>query len=339
MTSNSPTRAPQASKQDAVNSEHLLAERPSRWRAVLGRLAGPLGGLIALCILMTVLTPYFFTVRNFLNIGSQVAPIAIMAVGMTMIVIIGGIDLSVAAVATFTMMVTASLYQDAGWPFIVALLAGIAVGALSGFTNGILITVGKLQPFIASLATMSVAAGLSLFVTNASPVFGFPEWFEWLTTGDFIGGAHFDIALTLVIFVLAAFWLRFRPAGRSLYAIGGNAEVARLAGIPVARTEVQVYVVAGILYAIAGALIASRLNTANPVADPTTLLGVIAAVVIGGASLTGGIGTMSGTLVGVLIIGVVNNGLALLNVPSFLQQVILGGVIVAAVLAERFRKR
>lgn len=316
---------------------------PTRTHAALlwlrSNLAGPLGGLILLCIVMAVLSPFFFTARNLLNVAGQVTPVAVMAVGATLVVIIGGIDLSVAAVSTFTMMVTAALYQNAEWPFPLAMLVGIGVGATAGAVNGLLITVGKLQPFIASLATMSAAAGLSLGITNATPINGFPDWFTWLARGDFIGTVAFDVFFALLVFVATAFWLNFRPSGRSLYAIGGNEEVARLSGLPVTRTKMKVYVIAGVLYSFAAILISSRLDTANPVADPTVLLSVIASVVIGGASLMGGIGTMSGTLIGVLIIGVVNNGLALLNVRPFLQQVILGAVIVIAVLAERFRRR
>jgi ribose transport system permease protein len=317
--------------------------RPGPGGAILSwarnNLAGPLGGLIILCLVMSILSPFFFTARNLLNVAGQVTPVAIMAVGATLVVIIGGIDLSVAAVATFSMMGTAALYQNSGWPFIAAVLVGIAVGGLSGLLNGVLITVGRLQPFIATLATMSAAAGLSLGITNAVPVSGFPDWFTWLTRANFVGPLHFDVIFTLLVFAAAAFWLNFRPTGRSLYAIGGNEEVARLAGLPVNRTKMKVYIIAGVLYSLAAILVSSRVGTANPVADPTVLLSVIASVVIGGASLAGGVGTMSGTLVGVLIIGVVNNGLALLNVRPFLQQVILGAVIVIAVLAERFRRR
>lgn len=322
---------------EAVSAPRGTLSSAARWTRT--NLAGPLGGLIVLFVAMSVLSPYFLTVTNLSNIASQVTPVAVMAVGATLVVIIGGIDLSVAAVATFTMMTTAALYQNAGLPFMPAMFVGIGIGVLAGAVNGILVTIGKLQPFIATLATMSAAAGLSLGITNAVPVSGFPDWFTWLARGDLLGPIRFNVLFALAVFAATAFWLNYRPSGRSLYAIGGNEEVARLAGLPVLRTKLKVYIIAGALYACAAILVSARVDTANPVADPTVLLSVIASVVIGGASLAGGVGTMSGTLIGVLIIGVVNNGLALLNVRPFLQQVILGAVIVIAVLTERFRRK
>lgn len=298
------------------------------------RLGGPVVGLVVMIVALSLLSPYFLTARNISNILSQISDVGIMAAGAFLVILIGGIDLSVAAAMALTMMVTAYLYAQQGLPFVLALIAGLLVGALVGLVNGVLVTIGKVQAFVATLATMSAALGLTLVITNGNTINGFPEWFGNLTSIKWFG-IPLQAYLMAAIYVVLAFWLRFRPRGRALYAIGGNEEVARLSGLPVRRLKTLVFVIAGSLAAVAGWINISQLDSAQPTAGSGYLLNVIAIVVIGGASLAGGSGSMGGTFIGLLIVGVLNNGLSLLHVNPNLQQVVVGAVILAAVLTDR----
>jgi ribose transport system permease protein len=300
---------------------------------------GPVIGLIALVAVMSVLSPYFLTPHNLLNVLNQVGEIGVMAVGEALVLILGGIDLSVGSTLAVSLMVAAWLWQDQHLPFALGVVVGLAVGALVGLVNGLLSTYGKVQPFIATLATMSAGAGMALYVTGGNTISDFPTWFLQLTNGHILGFIPIEDILLLSVFGVSAFYLRARPNGRALYAIGGNEEVARLSGLPIRSMKIRVYVISGLLAGVAGMLVGSRLNSAQPTSGSADLLSVLAAVVIGGASLTGGSGTMFGTLVGLLIIGVVNDGLALLNVSPYLQQVVLGAVIVIAAMTDRARKK
>lgn len=297
-------------------------------------LSGPLGGLLVMVIALSFLSEFFLTAQNLSNIATQISDIGIMAAGAALVILIGGIDLSVAAAMALSMMVTAWLYDAHGVPFALALLAGLLVGALVGLVNGLLTTYGRVQPFVATLATMSAAAGMALYITNGSTINGFPTWFGDLTASD-VFGIPLQGILLVVVYAGLGFWLRFRPGGRALYAIGGNEEVARLSGLPVRVAKTKVYVIAGALAAVAGWINISRLDSAQPTAGSGYLLNVIAVVVIGGASLAGGVGSMGGAFVGLLIIGVLNNGLSLLHVNPNLQAVVIGVVILAAVLTDR----
>ncbi|WP_137845376.1 ABC transporter permease [Microbacterium sp. 2FI] len=310
------------------------AIRIAQVKTKLKILSGPLIGLILLIVVMSFLSPVFLTPNNLVNILVQVSYIGIMAAGATMVIILGGIDLSVAAVLGFSFMVVAVTYQKLGWPFWFSIIVGLAVGAGIGLLNGILVAYGNIQPFIATLATMFAATGLSLYLTNGTPILGLPDWFQGLSQTRWLG-ISLQVYLMIAVFVIAGLWLRFRPAGRSLYAIGSNEEVARLSGIRVKAMQLRVYALAGLLAAIAGLVVGARLNAAQPGAgNSSDLLAVIAAVVIGGASLAGGVGSMWGTFVGLLIIGVLNNGLTLLDVSPHLQPVVIGAVIILAVLSD-----
>ena len=295
---------------------------------------GPLIGLILVCIVFSFTSPYFLTVRNIFNVFSQMTEIGIMAAGAALVILIGGIDLSVGAVLAVTLMLNAWLYRDFGVPFGLSCLAGLALGAFIGWFNGILSTYGRIQPFVATLATMSACSGFALFITNGSPVTGFPEWFGAITSANFLG-LPLEFVILVSVFLIVAFWLTFRPSGRALYAIGGNEEVARLSGINTRRTKVMVYAIAGFLAALGGLIVGSRLDAAHPTAGVNDLLSVIAVVVIGGASLSGGSGGMLGTFIGLMIIGVLRNGMALLNVSPNLQPVVIGIAIILAVMLDR----
>lgn len=297
-------------------------------------LPGPLLGLIAVVILLSFLSPYFLTTRNIMNIFSQVSDIGIMAVGAALVIITGGIDLSVGAVLAVTIMTNAWLYRYGGVPFPLAVLAGLCVGALIGLVNGCLSTYARIQPFVATLATMSACSGIALFITNDKPVTGFPEWYSVFTERVF-GTLPVEAIIMVAIFLIAEFWLRFRPGGRALYAVGGNEEVARLSGLNVQRIRIGAYVLAGILAAVAGVIVQSRLDSAAPTAGGADLLNVIAAVVIGGTSLAGGSGSMLNVFIGLLTIGVLRNGMNLLNVSPDLQPVVIGIAIILAVITDR----
>jgi ribose transport system permease protein len=295
---------------------------------------GPLIGLIVLLVLFSLLSPYFLTARNFSNLLQQVAILGIMAAGATLVILIAGIDLSVAAVMAFTLMFSAWLYKSLELPFSLALVAGLAMGALIGAINGLLTTYAKIQPFVATLATMSICLGLSLLITNGNTLNGFPSWFAQAATAK-IWEIPLQAVLMFAIFGFLALWLKFRPTGRALYAIGGNEEVARLSGLNVRLVKTLVYAIAGGLAAVAGWLNMATLDSAQPTAAGTYLLNVIAVVVIGGASLAGGVGTMGSTLLGLFVVGVINNGMSFTGISPNAKPVVIGVIIILAVLADR----
>jgi ribose transport system permease protein len=307
--------------------------------ATLRGTAGPLVGLILLCVLLSLATDTFLSVRNALNILDQVTVLGVMAIGMTFVILIGGIDLSVGSVLALAMMVMGWLANVVGVPLPVSILIALAAAGLCGMVSGVLITAFRVPPFIATLAMMSVARGLANMITDGQQIVGFPDWFTTLAISRHFGILTATVALMLVILVVAAAFLRYRAGGRMLYAVGGNPEVARLAGIDVRLVNIGVYVVAAVLAGLAGIVLAARLDSVQPSSGFGYELDTIAAVVIGGTSLSGGTGTVGGTLIGVLIIGVLRNGLNLLNVSPFLQQVVIGVVIVLAVAAETLRRK
>ncbi|WP_434615867.1 ABC transporter permease [Tabrizicola sp. M-4] len=300
---------------------------------------GPLIGLILLCLFLTFWTDTFFSVRNFLNILDQITVLGIMAVGMTFVILIGGIDLAVGSVMALTMMVMGYLHVEAGLSMGIAIPAALGVAALNGLVAGILITRFNVPAFIATLAMMSIARGLASMITNGQQIIGFPSWFNLSAIVRYGGFLTLTVALMLIVFVLAILYQRYRYGGRALYAIGGNPEVARLAGINVTLMTIMVYVVCSVLAGLSGVVLGARLDSVQPSSGVGYELDAIAAVVIGGTSLSGGTGGIGGTIIGVLIIGVLRNGLNLLSVSPFMQQVIIGLVIVLAVTAETFRKR
>lgn len=297
---------------------------------------GAIGGLVLLCGLLWILTPYFLTVANLLNVMEQTAINAIIAVGMTYVIISGGIDLSVGSLLAVAGVVLA-LALKADWPVLLASAAAIVVGALGGLANGIGIALGRLPPFIMTLGMMSVARGAALLVTDGRPVSGFGAGFRSLATGR-VAAVPAPIVLTLLIYVCAHLVLSRTRFGRYVYGIGGNEEATRLSGVPVRFHKTVVYGVSGAASAVAAIVLTARLNTAQPIAGINYELDAIAATVIGGTSLTGGDGSLAGTLIGALTMGVLRNGLNLLGVSSFLQQLVIGVVIITAVLIDRLLK-
>jgi ribose transport system permease protein len=302
-----------------------------------GRQLGTLAGLLALALVLWTLTPHFLTVSNLLNIAEQATIIAIIAAGMTYVIITGGIDLSVGSVLAFAGVVMASFLQR-GVPLPLALIVGVGAGLLCGLVNGLLITVGRLPPFIATLGMMSVARGAALMFTEGRPISGFSETFRSLATGEVIR-IPAPVIIMIGVYVIAHFVLRRTKLGRYAYAIGGNEEAALLSGINVKLYKTMIYGIAGLLSGLAAILLTARLNSAQPIAGMSYELDAIAATVIGGTSLLGGEGTVVGTLIGALIMAVLRNGLNLLSVSSFIQQIVIGTVIIVAVLIDMALKR
>ncbi len=302
-----------------------------------GRQLGTLSGLLGLIVVLWILTPHFLTVSNLLNVAQQATIIAIIAVGMTFVIITGGIDLSVGSVLAFAGVVMANALLS-GLPLPLALLIGLGVGLLCGVTNGLLITIGRLPPFIATLGMMSVARGAALMFTEGRPISGFSEGFRSIATGEILR-IPTPVVIMIVVYLIAHFVLKRTKLGRYTYAIGGNEEAALLSGINVKLNKTMVYGIAGLLSGLAAILLTARLNSAQPIAGMSYELDAIAATVIGGTSLLGGEGTVSGTLIGALIMAVLRNGLNLLSVSSFFQQVVIGSVIIFAVLIDMALKR
>ncbi len=314
--------------------------RPSRiWLSKLTGATGPLVGLLVLCVFLSISTDAFLSLRNGLNILDQITVLGIMAVGMTFVILIGGIDLSVGSVLALSMMVMGWTANIAGMPMPLAVVFALAASAVSGLLVGLLVTMFRVPAFIATLAMMSAARGVANMITDGQQIVGFPDWFTMLAIDRHFGILTATVFLMLAVVVIAWVFLHFRAEGRMLYAVGGNPEVARLAGINTQIVTIAVYVVSAVLAGLAGIVLAARLDSVQPSSGFGYELDTIAAVVIGGTSLSGGSGGIGGTLIGVLIIGVLRNGLNLLNVSPFLQQVIIGVVIVLAVGAETIRRR
>jgi ribose transport system permease protein len=303
------------------------AEAPS-WkrysRSLLSGSGGALFGLVVLFVILSITAPHFLSGRNMLNVTDQVTVLGILALGATAVIVTGGIDLSVGSVLALSTMVLGWLSHDGGWPLWAAMIAAVAVGAVFGALNGLGVTLAKLPPFIATLAMMIV---------------GYPDWFFELSSNRYVGFLSTTTIVLIVLYVCGWVYLRYRAGGRALYAIGGGSEVARLAGLKVRKLTIGVYVMAGALAGVAGIVLATRLDSSQPSAGTGYELDTIAAVVIGGASLSGGVGRVTGTIVGVLIIGVLRNGLNLLGVSPFLQQILIGLVIALAVMADVLRRK
>ena len=298
---------------------------------------GTLIGLLVLMMFFWILSPHFLTVPNLLNVAQQTSINAIIAVGLTFVIITAGIDLSVGSIMAFSGVVLASILGT-GLPIPLAISAGLLIGLACGSINGILIAYGKLPPFIATLGMMSVARGGALMYTNGRPISGFSNDFRFLANGE-IFSIPISIIIMVLVYLIAHFILTKTKLGRYVYAIGGNEEAAWLSGINVKFYKIIVYGICGMLSGLAAVILTARLNSAQPIAGIMYELDAIAATVIGGTSLVGGEGRVFGTLIGALIMGVLRNGLNLLGVSSFLQQTIIGSVIIIAVLVDMTLKR
>ncbi|HDX9612603.1 ribose ABC transporter permease [Bacillus cereus] len=296
---------------------------------------GSLIGLVLIIVVITALNPAFIEIPNLFNILRQVSINALIAFGMTFVILTGGIDLSVGSILALSSALVAGMMASGMDPFL-AMAVGLLAGLVMGIVNGIIITKGKVAPFIATLATMTIFRGLTLVYMDGRPITGLGDhlMFQMFGRGYFLG-IPVPAVTMMIAFAVLYFILKKTTFGRRTFAIGGNEEAAALSGINVTRIKVMIYGLSGILAALAGIVLTSRLDSAQPTAGTSYELDAIAAVVLGGTSLSGGRGWIVGTFIGVLIIGVLNNGLNLLGVSSFFQQVVKGLVILLAVLIDR----
>jgi ribose transport system permease protein len=294
--------------------------------------------LIVIFAYLSFASPDFLTSNNLFNVGAQTAVTAIIAMGMTLVIITAGIDLSVGSVAALAGVMGAKLMSDVGVPVIPAVAGGVLVGALAGLINGTLIAWAGMAPFIATLGMMSVARGSLDISTNAVAVFNLPNSFQLLGQGQ-LGPVPIPVIAIVVVALIGHFVLTRTKLGRYSYAIGSNPEAARLSGIPVRLYLTIVYMICGALAGLGGMIAASRVDSGQPNFGIGLELDVIAAAVIGGASLFGGQGTIVGTLIGAFLIALIRNGAVLLNINTFVQSVVIGIVIWLAVMWDTFRRR
>ena len=300
--------------------------------------------LLVLCIVLALRTDSFLTAENGLNVLRQTAVNICIATGMTLVVLTAGIDLSVGSVLALCGAITAGLLKYGiklhsadlfiGFTILGVVVAGILVGAALGFFNGFVITKFKVSPFVATLAMLTIARGLALLYTQAQPISNLGPDFAIIGTGWLLG-IPVPVWIAAAIVLLAVFITQNTKLGRYIYAIGGNETAAKFSGINITKVKITVYAIAGALAAIGGIIVTSRLDSAQPDAGTSYELDAIAAVVIGGTSLSGGKGTVWGTVIGALMIGVLNNGLVLLGVSPFWQQVVKGVVILLAVIIDK----
>ena len=297
-------------------------------------------GLIVFAVIVAFINSRFMTTSNMLNILRQTSINAVIATGMTFVILTGGIDLSVGSILGFSGAVAAMLLSN-GTQAYIAIPAALLVGTVVGGLNGVLIAKGRLQPFIVTLATMTILRGATLVFTDGKPISTGVEAnskiFAWFGNG-YLLGIPVPIIIIIVAFLIALFILSQTKIGRYIYALGGNEEATKLSGISVDKVKIFVYAASGMMAALAGIIITARLSSAQPTAGSGYELDAIAAVVLGGTSLAGGTGTIVGTMIGALIIGVLNNALNLMDVSSYYQMLAKGAVILLAVLLDRKNK-
>ena len=319
---------------------------PSRWsalslpRVLLGLLrAQEMSVLLALLLVsagIALVTPYFLTTDNLMGVFRSFSLTAIMSVGMVMVIVTGGIDLSVGSVMGLSGLVTALAFQN-GFPTVVCVSFGLGVGFVFGLTNGVLVTAGRLPPFIATLGTLSIGRGLMYIVTRGVPVTpDTPEVFNAIGQG-YVGLVPAPVIIMLVLATAFSVIMRFTTFGRHVYATGGNEQAAWLSGVNTSRVKLVVYTLAGAISAIAGIVAFSRYLSAEPASGFGIELDVIAAAVIGGASLSGGVGSVQGAILGAALTGIIANGVVLMNINTYAQQTITGGVILIAVSIDVWR--
>lgn len=296
--------------------------------------------LVGLCIILSIISKgVFINKNNLINIASQVTVNAIVAVGMTTVLLTGGIDLSVGSVLGFSGMLLA-LMMKSGVPVPIAIILCIVIGGFWGIINGLLITVGKLPPFIATLGTMNIARAGALLVSGGNSISSFSEGFRFIGAGKIpFTDIPVQVVFMLILYVIAYYLLRYRKTGRFIYAIGGNKEATRLSGVNVRWYECCAYLISGLTAAFAAVVLVSKLNAVQATAGTGYEMDAVAAAVIGGTSLSGGVGSIWGTILGAVMIGVIRNGLNLMNANSYLQQGIIGVVIIIAVLIDMLKKK
>lgn len=300
---------------------------------------GSLAGLIVLFIFLALASPHFLEVKNLMNIARQSAINSLVSIGMLMAILSAGIDLSVGSVLALSTVITGILVVKLNVNPLIGVIVGLGVGAFLGMINGLMLTKLHLpHPFISTLGMSNIARGLALILTNASPISGFPPGIQYLGSA-FIGPVPVSFILVIIVYIVFHIFLTRTPTGRYIYAVGGNKEAARLSGINVDKTLIIVYTLSGLMAAMAGLILTGRVNAAYPLAGLGYDQDAIAAVIIGGASFMGGVGTVWGTLIGAMIMAVLRNGLNLLGVSAEWQTVAIGVVIIGAVYVDVIRRR
>lgn len=308
----------------------------------------PLIALMIMAVAMSILSDNFATSDNLFNVARQISVNLCISIGMTMVILTGGIDLSVGSILAFSGAIAAGLIKSGieveganlfiGFTLFGVLIIALLAGGILGWFNGFMITKFKVPPFVATLAMLTIARGLTMLYTRGFPITQLGDNFNFMGTGWF-AGVPMPVWISILVILLSVFFMNKTRTGRHIYAIGGNERAALLSGVKVNRVKVIVYIIAGLLSGVAGLLVTARLDSAQPNAGLGYELDSIAAVVIGGTSLSGGKGSILGTVIGASIIGVLNNGLVLLDVSPFWQQVIKGLVILIAVIIDRIQKK
>jgi len=300
---------------------------------------GALFGLILLSVVLAILSPSFLKIDNLMNIARQSSINALLSIGMLLPILTAGIDLSVGSILAVSIVMGGVVSVFWSMPPIIGILAVLLTGAVAGLINGLLLTKLRLpHPFISTLGTMNVYRGLALIITGASPIFGFSYLMNFTGQAN-VGFIPVSFILVILICVIFHIFLTRTATGRYIYAIGGNKEAARLSGIPVDKVLIKVYTISGLMAGLGGLVLIGRTNAASPIAGLTYELDAIAAVIIGGASFFGGVGTVWGTLIGAMIIAVLRNGLNLLGTSTDLQTVVIGMVIILAVYIDVLRRK
>ncbi|MCU0338445.1 MAG: ABC transporter permease [Spirosomaceae bacterium] len=299
---------------------------------------GIVGAFLLICLLLSLLTPQFFTLSNWTIIITQVSINALLAFGVTFVIITGGIDLSLGSMVAVAGVASAMVAHPDTYPVVVPIGVGLLCGLLIGGFNGLVITRSNIAPFIVTLGTMTIGRGLALILSKGRPVSNLSDAFNFIGGGA-VGGVPFPIVILIVVFIVCHLILKKTVLGRYIYAIGGNENAAKAAGIEVNKVKMTVYMMCGLLAGLAGILLTSRITTGQPNAGAGFELYAIAAAIIGGTSTSGGTGTMTGTLIGALMIGVISNGLDLLNVSSYYQQIVMGSIIIGAVVLDSWQQR
>lgn len=319
-----------------IENGAVVQKKQRDYKKAIEKLAA-LSSLILLGIFFSFGSEYFLTTTNILTIALQTAVIGIIAIGQTMIIITGGIDLSVGSIVAFS-GVMAGICVERGLPITIAIFFGLVMGTLVGILNGVLISKAKLPPFIATLGMMMLLRGLTLAITNGMPISSFPDEFVELAGGQIFGVPN-PVIYFMIFIAIFSFFIKKTIAGRDIYSVGSNEAAARLSGVNIDRVKLMVYGLCGFLSAVSGIILASRLISAQPTEGAGYELDAVAAVVIGGASLTGGKGTIIGTVIGAFIMSTLRNGLNMMNVSGFWQQFVVGVVLLSAVYLDQRRKK
>jgi ribose transport system permease protein len=319
-------------------SQPEMLEYPEKKLAGWVKRFSTLIGLILICLVLSIASKHFLSFENFINILLQNSNIAILAVGLTLVILLGEIDLSVGGVEALGCVVAAWMMVYGGLGIIPSIIIALIAGTLCGLISGFFVAYFRFHSFVSTLAMMGIARGLALIYTHGASIYGLPDSFRFIGQGS-IGPIPVPVLVAAVVLLLAHLLLTQFRLGNHIYAVGGNIEAARLAGINVGRVKLIVLSLSGLCSGLAGIIMASRLNSGQGTIGETDLLDAIASVIIGGTSLMGGVGTIPGTVIGVLVISVIRNGLNLLGVSSFWQMVAIGVIIICAVLVDEIRRR